>query len=499
MVGMMYLVLTAMLALNVSADVLDAFTKVQAGLNSNIAGLHRKNSDLYNDIEMAYKLNRVKVADVRSKALKIKEKTKELVRYIEQAMKQMAVIADGEEADVNRLQAKDNLDIGGQVMVLQGKGKELKKKITAYRKMVAGYIAPKDTVFRQAIVDRLNTDAPAPVNGELVTWESSKFENIPLVGVMTLMAMFQSDILSVESDMLHYLSASIDEASFKFNKLEALVIPDSRYILKGDVFKARVLLAAMDTTQRPEIKVEGQTLQYEGDVASYTCQATQEGMQRISGVINYITPSGAVMPKKFETTYMVARPAVVVSPTKMNVFYVGVDNPVAIAAPGISLNDVEARVTNGSIKKVSGGNYIVRPKISGKICSVSVFGNINGERRELQTYKFRVKDVPDPVVKINGQRGGSMRKNILMAGKVEAVMENFDFDMPFTVQNFSVYSVIDGYVQEETRSSGASFSKAQLDLIRRLKRKQAVIIENIVVKGADGTTRKLPAVTFKLE
>lgn len=500
MIGMMYLVLTAMLALNVSADVLEAFTEVQAGLASTISNVSRKNAELYNTIEMAYNLNQVKVAAVRKKALQIKKQAGDLVQYVEELKQRMAVLADGEEADVNHLEARDNLDIGGQVMVLEQGGKILREKMESFCRTVCSYIAPRDSVLRKTVMARLNTNDFSSAGGEIKSWESAKFESMPLAGVFTLLSMYQSDFLGVESDILHYLHASIDAESFKFNKLEALVIPDSRYVLKGDVFRARILLAAMDSTQRPQITVGGQEVSYLGDKAYYTCKANKEGIQQIHGVINYRSPSGALLPKAFEAAYLVAEPAVVVAPTRMNVFYAGIDNPVAIAAPGIALEDIEARVTNGSIRKISDGNYVVNPKVAGKVCEVSVWGNVGAEKRTLQSYRFRVKDVPDPVAKISGMRGGSIRKNLLVAaGQVEVVMENFDFDMKFTVQNFSVYSVIDGYVQEETRSNGASFSAAQLKLIQKLRRNQALTIENIVVKGADGTTRQLPPVSFKLK
>ena len=228
MIGMMYLVLTAMLALNVSADVLDAFTKVQQGLTSTIANFTKKNADLYNDIEMAYNLNQTKVAAVREKTNEIRKSTQELVDYIEQLKYKMVVLADGEEdADVMNIKAKDNLDIGGQVMVLQGKGKELREMITAYREQLSGLIADKDSVLTH-----LATDDPKPVDGEFKSWEVSKFEGIPLVGVVTLLTMYQADILSTESDVVKYLFSSMDAESFKLKKLGALVKPESRYILK---------------------------------------------------------------------------------------------------------------------------------------------------------------------------------------------------------------------------------------------------------------------------
>lgn len=500
MIGMMYLVLTAMLALNVSADVLDAFTKVQQGLTSTIANFSKKNTELYNEIEMAYNLNQQKVAGVREKGGEVRQATKELVDFIESLKHKMVVMADGEEeADIMNIKAKDNLDIGGQVMVLQGKGKELKEKVTAYREKLAGFIAPKDSLLRNSILSHLATNDPKPEDGEFKSWESSKFEGIPLVGVVTILTMFQSDILSTESDVVKYLFSSIDAESFKFNKLEALVIPESRYILKGETFKARVMLAAIDTTQKPRIIANGRELNYQGDVANYTEQATTVGVKRLKGVINYITPSGATLPREFDMEYEVADPAVVISPTKMNVFYVGVDNPVSLAAPGISPEAIEAQITNGTIRK-EGSDYIVRPTVAGKNCSITVFANVQGQKRELQTQVFRVKDVPDPVAKVNGLKGGKIAKNMLMAsGQVDVEMENFDFDLKFTMVNFTVYTVVDGFVKEETDSNKAQFGPAQLRLIEKLKRNQALAIDNIVVKGPDGSTRKLPSISFRID
>lgn len=501
MIGMMYLVLTAMLALNVSADVLNAFTKVQHGLTSTIANYSKKNAEMYNEIEMAYNLNQTKVAGVREKASKVREETQSLINYIEELKRRMVVIADGEEeADVMDIKAKDNLDIGGQVMITEGKGKELKKRMVAFRELLVSYVSPKDSVLRHTIADNLNTDDPKPVDGEFKSWESSKFESIPLVGVVTLLTMYQADLLNAESDVVRYLFSSIDAESFKFNKLEALVIPDSKYVLKGETFKARIMLAAVDTTQKPQIIANGREVSYQGDFGYYTETASTIGVRTLKGVINYISPSGTTLPREFELKYEVAEPAVVISPTKMNVFYVGVDNPVSLAAPGISPEAIEAEITNGTITKSQSGSYVVRPKVAGKECAITVFANVQGQKRELQIQKFRVKDVPDPVAKVNGSRGGSIRKNMLVAaGRVDAEMENFDFDMKFTVENFSVYTTIDGYAQEETRSNKANFSDAQIKLINKLKRGQPLLIENIVVKGPDGTTRPLPSITFKIE
>lgn len=498
MIGMMYLVLTAMLALNVSADVLNAFTKVQEGLTSTIANFKKKNAESYNEIEMAYNLNETKVAATREKALKIKEQARELVDFIEGLKEKMVRLADGPESDVLNIKAKDNLDIGGQVMLVEGAGAELKKKLENYRELLLSFINPKDSVLRASVSNNLNTTAPKVVDGNFQSWESSKFESIPLIGVVTLLTLYQATALNSEAEVVHYLFASMDAESFKFNKLQALVIPESRYVLKGDNFKAKVMLAAVDTTQKPEILVNGRKIGYEGDFGIYKEAANKVGIYKLKGVINYISPSGASLPREFEMQYEVADPAVVISPTKMNVFYLGVDNPVSLAAPGLPPDLIEPEISNGELIRGNDG-YIVRPKIAGKKCEISVYAKLNGQRRKLQTQEFRVKEVPDPVVKVAGERGGSIKRNLLVAaGGIDVELEKFDFDMKFKVQSFNLYTVVDGY-EQNVRATGAAFTSEQLKLIRGLKRHQIVVIDQVMVKGPDGTTRKLTPISFKID
>ncbi len=498
MIGMMYLVLTAMLALNVSADVLNAFTKVQEGLSSTIDDYKKRNAELYNEIEMAYNLNATKVAATREKTLQIKKKATELVDYIEQLKERMVKLADGPEGNIHDIKAKDNLDIGGQVMLNEGAGRELKKRLDDYRELLLGFVAVEDSVLRASIYNNLNTEVPRNVGSELQVWESYKFESIPLVGVVTMLTLYQSVVLTTERETINYLFTFMDSESFKFNKLEALVIPQSRYVLTGEEFKAKVLLAAVDTTQKPEVIVNGRKIGYEGDFGVYKELATRVGTYKLKGVINYVTPSGAMMPRKFEMDYEVANPAVVISPTKMNVFYLGVDNPVSLAAPGLPPDLLEPEISNGELVKTAEG-YIVRPKVAGKKCEISVYVKKDGQKRKLQTQEFRVKEVPDPVVKVAGLKGGNVKKNLLAAaGGITVELEKFDFDMKFQVQSFNILTVVDGYAQEFS-SKGASFNNEQLKLIKNLRKNQILIIDQVIVKGPDGTIRKLPSVTFKID
>ena len=199
---------------------------------------------------------------------------------------------------------------------------------------------------------------------------------------------------------------------------------------------------------------------------------------------------------------MVAAPNVVVSPTAMNVFYVGVENPVNISVPGIGGSQIRASMTNGSITrgktKKFRGNWIVKPRRPGVEAKVTVIANVGGQNKPMGSVKFRVKSLPDPVAKVAGSKGGDIPKATLTAQRgVVAELENFDFDLSFRVTGFIV-SITDnkGFTYDEVSSSNL-FTSQQKRLLDRLRRNQTIYISEIKAVGPDGKTRKLPPIVFK--
>jgi len=499
MIGMMYLVLTAMLALNVSSDVLNAFTKVQAGLTQTVGNYYKKNTKLYSDFDNSYVLNESKVGPWRDKALNVKSQSDELCEYIEALKWEIVRKGDGEEADINNILSKDNQDVAAEVMITYGKGEILKKKIEKFKEYLLSLVCDKNPVICKSIELNLNTQNPPVVDGEIQTWASSNFEHLPLAAVITIMTKLQVDVRNAESDIITYLFNNIDKGSFKFNSISAHVLPDSRYILKGGKYNARILLAAADTTQRPVVEVNGRTLnKHHGDATIYSVDCNKVGIHKWKGIVKYTTPSGETQEYEVEDEYIVATPNVVVSPLKMNVFYVGVDNPISISVPGIASEKIEARITNGTIQK-KGKIYIVLPEKSGRNCKITVGVRDKRGMVEMQTLVFRVKTVPDPVAKIAGKKGGDISKSLLSASwGVSATLDEFDFDMKFKVIGFNLYTIAEGGYVKEARSNSAKFTRTQKNIISKAKRGQRVIIDNIRAKGPDGKIRKLQSVTFKI-
>ncbi len=509
MIGMMYLVLTALLALNVSAEVLNAFVLVDESLMKTGENFKKKNELVYTEFQEAYTENKEKVGPYKEKADQVKIWSNELIDYIHELKLKMIKIADGstqpfEEHGPSAVKAKSENNIPGQVMVLEKNGQELKTKIEDFRSNLLGMIDDKERYASvvEGIQASLNTDdiETTHAEGTKVPWEIGNFDQLPLSAVLTMLSKMQSDIRNAEADILRYLFGQIEAGSFKFNKIEAIVNANSNYVLKGQEYKAEVFIAASDSTQDPEIIVNGSPLNVKNGKGVYVGNTSSVGFKKWGGVIKLESPStGEILKFPFDAEYQVGQAGVVVSPTKMNVFYIGVTNPVEISASGVPAENIRASISSGSINKVSGSSYAVKVKRPGKV-NINVSAEMSdGTTKSMGRKEFRVKYVPDPVAKVAGMKGGTIRKNVLLAQRVvSADLENFDFDLKFTISSFSVSTTIRGY-EEEEKSRSAAFTAKQKALIKKVSPGKKVYIEDIRARGPGGTSRKLPTISFRVQ
>lgn len=523
MIGMMYLVLTALLALNVSAEVLNAFVLVDESLRKSYDNINKKSEGIYSEFDKAMEdpALKAKTQKWKTEADLVKEQTQELFNYIDSIKTLLVFTAEGEASpyltggegehagekyDPELLQAKGNLDVGGQVMVLEKRGIELKSKINSFDSTLVDVVirtAPGGDTSRYASVikgiqNSLKTDSIKGHDG-LVPWEIGSFEGLPLAAVLTMLSKTQTDLRNAEADALNYLYGQIDASSFKFNKIEAIVNSESNYVLQNNKYQAEVFIAAADTTVTPEITVGGTNLPIKEGKGIYTGSTSTVGIKTWGGVIKLKHPvTGEIQEFPFKSQYQVGAPSLTVSPTKMNVFYIGVANPVDVSVSGIPADKVTASISNGSIVKKSGSSYEVRVKSVGKV-SVSATVEVDGQRKSMGSREFRVKRVPDPVPKVGGLRGGSMKKNTLAAQSgVVADLENFDFDLRFNVVSFSVSATIKGFVEEE-RSTSARLTARQQNLIKKVAIGQKVYFDDVICVGPDGSRRNIGSIGFKVK
>lgn len=510
MIGMMYLVLTALLALNVSKDILNAFVLVDQSLNKTVDNFSSKSAILYTALDKAAATNPMKAGELSKKAKEVKERSDELSKYIDELKSRLYLIADKVEVGLDTVRnysinAKDNQDVGGQVMIVEKKGAELKEKLNEYREALIAITG--NTEQAQSLVESLKksldtTDPTKPnAGGAMEKWEQMYFEHLPLVAVTTNLTKIQTDIRNSESDVVSYLVGQIGADDFRFNKIEAIVLPKSNYVMLGGKYEADVFIAASDSTVTPEITLDGGTkLSVVDGKGKYTAAASGVGDKTWGGVIKLITPTKQEKIYKFKSTYMVGEPSATVSPSKMNVFYVGVDNPVEILASGVAAEKLRPSISSGSITAAGGGGkYVVRVKKPGEKVTINVNAEIDGQSRSMGAKEFRVKTVPDPIGKVGGITGGVIAKNILQAqAGVAAELQNFDFDLKFVVQSFTVSATVRGY-EEEARSNNYQFTAKQKELIGKLQSQAKLYISDIKASGPDGTVRDLPSISLRLK
>lgn len=525
MINMMYLVLTAMLALNVASEVLESFRIIDASLNQTINNVNRKNNQLYDSFDAAAIQNPTKVKEWKDKSDKVREKSKALVTKITDLKEELvrgsggyplkeadpgfilspeAPIMVNNEGDTLVIIKEDDLNKPSNIMILQKKASDLKNSIKEYREFLASNLEEGDPL-RENIIKQLDTPDPKinlKEGGEKKTWEVLHFENKPLIAVITLLSKMQIDVQNAESNIISALYSNIDAASFKFNKLEARILPKSTYVLKGDQFETEIYLAAIDTTQQPQVFVgNNEIVPNSQGKFIYTTTASDAGAKNYNGIIRFKNPEGNIVPYPFAGEYQVGLPSVTISPTKMNVFYLGIPNPIRVSVPGIPSENLEVSVSNGTIRK-SGEDFLVSPSkvdVMGKNTSVSVVANMGGVKRSMGSMVFRVKEVPPPVATVGGKNGGFLRKEELLAEEgVFADLIDFDFDLKFKVTEFDVTFSTAGSFVKTFKGNGNRFTADQKDQFKALTPGSAIIIDNITAKGDDGTSRSLSPISFKI-
>jgi len=512
MINMMYLVLTALLALNVSKETLDVIAKVEKSLNQTIENFTAQNNLRYAEFDQAYTINPQKVGPFKDQADLVRSSSQNLVDKITEYKWKIVREADGEEeARLDSIKSMEDVNIPAQIMLTEkpidfdnrriSRATDLRNSINNYRDFLLTMVDPNDSILVHSIQTGLEiVDPKGGADETSRTWEQDNFEYLPLIGVVTLMSKMQSDIRNAESDVLNYLYSGIDEESFKFNALMPAIIPKtSTMVVQGNPYEAEIFLAAIDSTQDPQIYVNNRQINVENGMGLWRTIPNQTGHVKWGGYINYTAPDGRTLRYDFEDEFDVIPPILIVSPTRMNVFYMGIPNPVEINVPGSTPGSVRVEAVNASIEPTGGYNYEVRPRQDYGEAIIKVSAEFNGERRQMQDWIGRLKPVPPPIAKIGGKPGGGISKPELNAQMgVEAVLEDFLFDVKYVVQSFKISIVKKSFTDDE-ESNSALFTQKQKRLLATLERGERFFVDDIIAVGPDNRERTLPSIVFTIQ
>ena len=536
MINMMYLVLTALLALNVSKEVLNSFFEVNTGVVRTTTNFSSKNAETYNAFNSAAELNPVKAGPFRDQALAVKKEADNIVDFIQEYKYSLVLTVDkevylgqyldleGEEIEGNKteltwgnltkeqrklnianLSNKENRDASGEILVNSGIASELKSIINDYRKNLI-VLAGDNDVLKYNINDALSTkDKLGKGKSGKISWEVYNFEDMPSVGALTLLSKMQSDIRNTEADIIKLLRENIDAGSLKFTSAEAIQIPTSTFVLRGDSFRSQIFISAKDTTQDPTIYVgdydsigPGQyemvgnfdTVKVVNGKGMFSRRTSSAGLQNWGGLVAMKTESG-VKTYPFKGNYLVANKTAVVSPVNMNILYLEVDNPLKISVPGFSAGEITASITNGKLvsTKKNIGEYTARPNKKGKAI-VTLYAKVDGKKSKMGAVEFRVKEVPPPKAKIQlaSESNGTMmieKMEMVNSGGVLAELKDFDFKgVRYVVISYRLTGMYKGEQMKEN-TKGPAFSDKMVNIIKNTKSGNTITISNIKAKRVD--------------
>jgi len=499
MINMMYLVLTALLALNISKDMLKAFAKVNNSLKSNLSNINHQSDILYSQFQESAENFPEKVGSQYEIAQSVQNAAEDFSAYVTELNDLLVENTGGYKEDGVELKSADNKSKVSNLLLMKPdlKGEEFRLKIDSYRDFLLGLeVVQNDDELKNIIISNLNTDDMLK-DDIFMSWEEGTFNNVPLIAVLTFLSQYQVDASTIESKIVESLYAGVSADDMKFTTAIAQVMAPKNYIMQGDSFRAEISLAAFDTTQTPEIIVtslfnEDGTPDFSGSdtidvsklgIGQYNVVARGLGTQKRATRILLTTEKG-VIPYDEVFEYEVAKPMAVVSPTKMNVFYRGVPNPIDVSAPGFSPEDLQVSGTNVTLKRIKPGQYeaTVRDKAKGD-AEISIKAN---GRNIGKPIAFRLKRIPSPTASINGKKEGKMSKGKLSKAQgILASLPNFPFDLKYKVESFDV-RLKDGEYTKTIKVKGNKFTSEVKEKIITLKPGSDISFTNIKAKGPDG-------------
>ena len=520
MINLMYLVLTALLALNVSAEILNAFNTVNKGIGESNNILTEKNQGYMEGItSTAASDPRPETQENLRKATEAQKISNEFVAFIEEYKTKIMELAGGPSDEPGKLlKTEGEMEKTSNWLVKQGQGDALMTKIEETRKKFLDLVAGSNINVPLSVT-------PVPESAGNKSWSVYNFDRVPAIAITTILTKLQQDAKSTESTILEYLARDINIKDFKVDKMAAIVASPSSYVRRGQEYTAQIFVGATSTAINPQIFLGSFTSEVKKDPADATGKSFLEiegttpplnnpqPMTVVNGFATIKESAGSgrsyqgviqvPMPDKpgsfkyypFESKYETFEVGkAVVSPTAMNVLYIGVDNPIKISVPGYASDKVTA--SGCGIVKKQGEEYVAKPTAVGND-EITVSVN-TGKGTETSKEAFRVRRIPDPYAYILDVKGGP-----LPIGKFKAatsiIVKNpdFVFQIPYTIASFEmVYAPKTGNVVSDVSNSG-NLSKLMKDIQAKAKPGDTVVLQNVVVRMPDG--RNVPVNTsFKL-
>lgn len=542
MIGMMYLILTALLALNVSKEILKGFVMVDESIGKSKLILTENNIRVQKAFEAYVNDGNYEAKPYLLKSIETQKNIRVVDAYIDSV--KLLIVRKTEninKTDTSQLRFMDKLDdydtptyilIGSsesKPITTKYSASDLRLQLTNLHSNLLLLIdnMQKDSktklddesinTLKQKLSNIKPIDGNISASGVKQSWEIENFYHMPMAAVITNLDKIQADLKNVESEFLHVFAAASSKFVFKADKLHADVVSPSAYVLAGQPFKANIILGASSselTPERMEVLVgaeydtlskklinKGIPITIKDGMGNFETITNSTGQKELKGVIKYKNSRGVDEFYPFDYSYMVAPPFTAVAADNMNIFYAGVDNPVSASCAGFSPTDLKVKVTGcGAVAtQTAAGKYVITVKSAGT-CSVAVAAKVNGVYQQQGPVKtFRVKDIPLPYLKMGGKLATSnlefSRNEIKLISGIGAESVGFMFPVSFVVKSFDVFVQGGGIVicQGNILSDDAKYA------LNRMRVGQVAYIDNIKVRKPNGDIISIPSAKIKIK
>ena len=531
MINLMYLVLTAMLALNVSAEVMNAFFTLDEGNRETMDVVDAQLTQTISGLDELLKDDsKAKYRPIQPAIQQVRQVSSDFNAYIAEVRDALVDGAGNSDGEVNEgdfkeghtgelkyIKGKKNKDITTRYLVEEGKGEEIKAKVLEARQQLIDVYTQLVTENAKAFglteaqiasqVQSVANEMPFNIDDESwrestdkQSWADYKFRQMPVAAVMPLLSQMQADLKASEANMINSMATLAGGKVVEFDSFFPVVNADRSYVVGGESINATVSVGTYSSALDPKnvsITANGRSLPIQSDgTAKLTIPATGTGQKTVPLTVAVTNPlTGETTRGEAKFTYEVGSRSVAVSADKMNVFYMGVDNPVSVSASGVSSNDVRVSATGPVSINKGGSGYIVKAQRPGEAKI-----NVSANGQTLGSFDFRVKRIPDPVARLGNQEEGQLGNGAFKAQRgVVAMLENFDFDARCNIQGFKLVRVPKRQDPITVVNPGGSFNAESQRIVRAASPGDTYYFQDIKARcPGDNAGRKINSMVFTI-
>ncbi len=495
MINLMYLVFIAMLAMNMSKEVLSAFGFMNEKLTENNISTTEKNNEAYANLATKASEQAAKFGPLKIQADKIKNYSSDFYSYLEDLKTKMtADIEDKTDFEaMDKTAFLDEYFFKGDKFTEQGN--EFIAKVNGYRTDVTNVLGA-DSKFASILKDRFNTEDDTNRDGKTIKWLEYRYKGFPLVASLTNLTQMQADIKNTESDIVADLLGGKLEEALSLSNYKGIVSLDKNAYFSGEKVTGKIVLGRYDATMVPDnVTLNGRDYKnIQSGQVIIDMPAGNVGNHDIKGTISF-TQNGEVVPVPFESSYsVIPEPSTaVVSADKMNVVYRGLNNPISVSLPGVSDNNLRVSATGGSLSG-SKGKYSIKPG-AGKTAVINVSAKLSSGKTVNSKKSFRIKDIPPAMGSVRNQFGTvRMPKSGLANAPIAAGLPDFEFDLKITVKSFKIK--VPGQITVIV--NGTRLNAAAKKVLSKAKRGDQINIYDIKASANGYNLRQVLPVSIEL-